>query len=227
MSFGHCGIDWVHSLLDGNPSILILPELSFFRYWKILGCNNVETIEEMLFIWTNHFAKDSRQSPDVKMFQSKNEEKLFFDYFKQYLQKNGMKKKETFQGIHQAFAQAKKINLEAIDVIISHEHVSFPFEEIINEFDNASFLFIIRDPRASIAGYFRGIAKKVGSLPDYHDYFINMSIEEWLNTINIYDKYINSLGNRIKIIKNEDLINNLEKEMKTLAGCVRKHRSGV
>ena len=41
MSFGHCGIDWLHSLLDCKRQILILPELSFYRYWKILDCDNV------------------------------------------------------------------------------------------------------------------------------------------------------------------------------------------
>jgi hypothetical protein len=178
MSFGHCGIDWVHSLLDCNRSILILPELSFFRYWKILGCDDVKNPEDMVSLWKNHFNHKERQAPDTKMFYSVHEEEIFFSYLNDYLINNGIEREKVFTGINQAYIKAKKINIDNIKVLVSHEHVSFPFKQILNEFNDANFLFIIRDPRASIAGYFKGISKKVGSLPDYHDYFIDMSIEE-------------------------------------------------
>ena len=67
MSFGHCGIDWLHSLLDCNNSILILPELSFYRYWKLLECDKVASTKQMLSLWKSHFRNDHRQSPDTKL----------------------------------------------------------------------------------------------------------------------------------------------------------------
>ena len=67
MSFGHCGIDWFHSLLNSVSTILILPELSFFRYWKILECDNAKNSDEMLSIWLDHFKSDSRKTPDTKL----------------------------------------------------------------------------------------------------------------------------------------------------------------
>ena len=30
-TFGHNGVDWMHSLLDSHPDILIMPAFSFFR----------------------------------------------------------------------------------------------------------------------------------------------------------------------------------------------------
>ena len=30
-SFGHSGIDWLHSLIDGHKNVLILPAFSYFR----------------------------------------------------------------------------------------------------------------------------------------------------------------------------------------------------
>ena len=30
-SFGHAGVDWIHSLLDSHKDILIMPAFSFFR----------------------------------------------------------------------------------------------------------------------------------------------------------------------------------------------------
>ena len=73
MSFGHCGIDWLHSLLDNNREILIIPELSFYRYWKILCCDKVKNKKEIVSLWMHHFNSEGRQSPDVKMFFSKDE----------------------------------------------------------------------------------------------------------------------------------------------------------
>ena len=50
-SFGHAGIDWVHSLLDSHPEILIMPAFSFFRTLERikrgnkLDINNSKNIE--------------------------------------------------------------------------------------------------------------------------------------------------------------------------------------
>ena len=35
-TFGHCGIDWLHSLIDSHKEVLILPPLSFFRKINML-----------------------------------------------------------------------------------------------------------------------------------------------------------------------------------------------
>ena len=35
-TFGHCGIDWLHSLIDSHKQVLIIPPLSFFRKISIL-----------------------------------------------------------------------------------------------------------------------------------------------------------------------------------------------
>ena len=216
MSFGHCGIDWLHSLLDCTPQILILPELSFYRNWKILGCDKVEKEDEMTLLWLNHFNSKSRQSLDVKLFHTENEKTKFAREFNASVKKNGFGKKAIFKSIHSAYLNVKTINLSKIKIIVAHEHVSFPYKEIIKDFEYSKILMIIRDPRASFAGYFKGIERKVGHLPDYHDYFINMSIDEWFNSVDVTRRsYLPS--NRIKIIKNEALVKNLEKEMKELA----------
>ena len=30
-SFGHNGLDWIHSLIDNHPEVLIMPAFSFYR----------------------------------------------------------------------------------------------------------------------------------------------------------------------------------------------------
>ena len=217
MSFGHCGIDWLHSLLDCNQNILILPELSFYRYWKVLGCDDVGSESRIFSKWMNHFNSPNRQSPDVKMFSSVDESNRFSEFFLTEIKKNGIGKKQIFKSIHTAYANVKKINFTEIKVIITHEHVSYPFKHVIEDFDQSKILMIIRDPRASLAGFFRGITKKVGHLPDYHEYYYNMSIEEWLNGRDIWKYNSNWLGQRLKIIQNENMVDDLNNEMRVLA----------
>ena len=35
-TFGHSGIDWLHSLIDSHKEVLIIPPLSFFRKINLL-----------------------------------------------------------------------------------------------------------------------------------------------------------------------------------------------
>ena len=217
MSFGHCGIDWLHSLLDCNKQILILPELSFYRYWKILDCESVQEGNEIFSLWMKHFNSKNRLSPDVRMLHSAEENKEFEKIFRESLQQNGIGKKEVFKSIHQAYISAKNIDISKVKTIIAHEHVSFPYKEIIKDFNCSNFLLILRDPRASIAGYFKGIKRKVGHLPDYHDYFYNMSVEEWFNSCDIWKHERKRLGKRLMIIQNEKLVDNLQNEMSNLS----------
>ena len=216
MSFGHCGIDWLHSLLDCTQQILILPELSFYRYWKILDCDNAKIEKDIIQLWLVHFRRRNAQSLDVKLMHTKDEEINFEKEFKANIQKYGFNKKEIFKSIHRAYIKAKRINIKHKKTIIAHEHVSFSYQEIIKDFASSKCLMIIRDPRASIAGYFKGIEMKVGDRPDYHDYFINIAIEEWLNSNDIL-RNNTWPGNRIKILKNENLVKYLKKEMKELS----------
>jgi len=63
-SFGHSGIDWLHSLIDGHKGVLILPAFSYFRtidrlkiryQIDILKISNLKKISEII---TNLFFKD-------------------------------------------------------------------------------------------------------------------------------------------------------------------------
>ena len=68
MSFGHCGIDWLHSLLDSHSQILIMPCFSFYRTWKLLNLDSVNNNKEMHKLWVNHFNSSAMQGKDTKQF---------------------------------------------------------------------------------------------------------------------------------------------------------------
>ena len=213
MSFGHCGIDWLHSLLDSHPQILIMPCFSFYRTWKLLNLDTVNNNKEMHKIWVNHFNSRAMQGKDTKQFYNEEETKRFSYKLLENLDYNSIERKKTLFSIFDAYAFAKNIDLNNIKVIIEHEHVSFPYKEIIKDFNSPKILMIYRDPRASIAGYYKGINKKYGNWPDIYEYFINMSIEEWMNSIDFYKQYKNQLNDKFKLVKNEALIRNTKTEM--------------
>ena len=41
-TFGHCGTDWLHSLIDSHKEVLIIPRLSFFRKLDVLKKRKID-----------------------------------------------------------------------------------------------------------------------------------------------------------------------------------------
>jgi hypothetical protein len=227
MSFGHSGIDWLHSLLDSHKEILILPVLCFYRSWKLLEAEKVTDCSTMATLWTQYLSSDKMQSNIVtKKFNSKEEIKLFGTHLNTYLCKNGISRKAVLWGVHEAYILSKGNSIKP-KTIVMHEHVSFPFKEICDDFKTPNILMIVRDPRASLAGVYRGVNKKYSHQPDVFNYFYNMSTEIWLNSVESYYKYREQLGKNLYIIKNEDMVCNLRKEMTKLSNwmCVKYSKS--
>ena len=213
MSFGHCGIDWLHSLLDSHPQILIMPCFSYYRSWKLLNLDTAKTANEMHNLWMNYFTSSGMQGKESKQFYSQEEIERFSIKFLENLNIRGIGRKTTLFSIIDSYAWAKKIDYKKIKVVIEHEHVSYPYKEIFKDFDEPNILMIYRDPRASIAGYYKGIDKKYENWPDIYEYFINMSLEEWMNSCDLFKMYKYQLDNRLKLVKNEELSQNTKQEM--------------
>jgi len=77
---------------------------------------------------------------------------------------------------------------------------------------------MMRDPRAAIAGIIKGRTTDFGYLPDFT---YNMIFETWLQGSDIKEKYSNELGDRLKIIKNEDLHISLDSHMRDIAAWLK------
>jgi len=157
-SFGHAGIDWVHSLLDNHDEILIMPAFSFFRSIDRVEFNtdlnfddsdNKSTTKAIssLFLHDNAYQLKRRKIID-KNNLVEFEKNLFF-YLNNSLEKN--KKKKLFFGIHYAYSKIYGIDLNKKKLIVSHEHLSWHSKKYL-EYFNSKFLFIFRDPRAVLGG---------------------------------------------------------------------------
>ena len=124
MTFGHCGIDWMHSLLDSHKQILIIPALSFYRCWKVLNLQNISTVDEMYSNWYQYITEyigPNSANEQKKLLHTETESELFFSEFRKQLEDTGIDRIATFWAIHGAYAYAKNINTGLIQSVVVHE----------------------------------------------------------------------------------------------------------
>lgn len=216
MSFGHCGIDWLHSLLDSHPQVLLTPTWSPYRYWKLLRAERARTVADMQALWMGHLQSLGATDVSAQFLSSPQEWGRFAARLTEQLHAQGLQRPSVIAAVHEAYRQAKGLDGSAPRVLVIHEHVCFPFQQIVTDFPLARFCFIVRDPRAALAGYFRGFARKCSDRPDDYERYFNMSVEEWLQAVDIWRARA-AFGARLKLVKNEDLHADLEAGMRDLA----------
>ena len=222
-TFGHCGTDWLHSLIDSHKEVLIIPRLSFYRKLDALKKTKKINLEDSLStkqiinIFVNEYLgrglvfKKSRYKKDDILDKNQSISK-FKKYINDFLivEKKIDIKKRLFFAIHHAFAKINKVNLAKIKTIVSHEHVPWNCH-YYNEYFNSKFLFIVRDPRATIGGSLR-MFRRTKNIP------INFQIDMGLSyMISAHKFLINMNRKKFLILKNEDMHKNLKLEMKKLS----------
>ncbi len=214
-NFGHCGIDYLHSLLDSHKQILIMPTLSFYRYWNMSGCNKVKNTQEMLSIWRIYIEERFKLLiPRKKLFYSREEMERFYSSFKKTLEFSGINRINVFYALHQAYSVAMNIDISHIRALVVHEHLPYQLSEALADFPKAGVLQIIRDPRASMAGSWRQMTKIFGYLSDY---YFNFDIEDWMQGFENWKKYSSKPDSKCKVVRNEDLHESLEDQMRNLS----------
>ena len=215
-TFGHCGIDWLHSLIDSHKEVLIIPRLSFFRkinFLKKKGINIDNSLNPRTI--TNIFLKELFQKVrhEKNNILNKNQSKSKFKkYINNFLiiEKKIDIQKRLFFAIHYAFAKINKVNLKKVKTIVSHEHAPWNCH-YYNEYFNSKFIFIVRDPKATIGGSLRQF-RRTKNIP------INFQIDMVLShMISAHNFFTNMTKKKILIIRNEDMSSNLKSEMKKLS----------
>ena len=85
-SYGHCGLDWLHSLIDSHKEVLIIPTLDFFRTIDILerkkiNIDNSLTFKKITNIITKELLKKKYHEKDNILHD--NQKKTVFAWGKQ------------------------------------------------------------------------------------------------------------------------------------------------
>ncbi|MCP4376887.1 MAG: adenylyl-sulfate kinase [bacterium] len=216
MTFGHCGIDYLHSQLDSHDQILLMPAFSFYRSWKMIGCDKATSAAEMFALWEEYLR--NHQASQVirrRLFYDNDEAEVFYSKFAELLASSGIEHLDVFYALHDAYCFAKKIDISTKRVLIAHEHVSLAFDQILVDFPQARFIVMNRDPRASLGGSYHQLANDIGHLSDY---MFNFNIEIWMQAIRNWKKHGRKLGSdRFRVVLNEDMHADLEKEMREIA----------
>lgn len=210
-SFGHSGIDWISSLLDNHPEILIIPSLSFFRNLEKIKLRNKNfknyNEDTKINLFCNNLFKQNKKESlrlNLKIINKDDLIKNVKKNFNHIKEKNFEKK--LFYAIHVYFVNFFKINYKKIKIIICHEHAPWNCKKYQKYFD-AKLITIIRDPRAAIAGSFRGYERtKVLSL----SHRLEMTFCFLFYSIKNYQKYFK---NRVFLISNERFNKDLKGEM--------------
>jgi hypothetical protein len=216
ISFGHCGIDWIHSLFDSHPQILITPAFNFYKSWKVLNAHKITSTFEMHSLWMNYFLNNPDMfSKETRLFANEEQYDIFSKSLKDNLDNYGLLRINVFNAIHDSYSQTINPDWQP-KIIIAEEHINLPLETILLDFPDSKIIFIVRDPRAAINGYMKLFSKKYADLPDYFDHYFNLAYEQWFLAWDVYSKIKNEKDKYI-IIQNETMSLNTKDEMKSVA----------
>ena len=211
---GHCGIDYMQSLLDSHHQILITPEYSFLRSWneQIEG-GKIQDPDEMFLAWEKFFKRMHwiNHADDQQFLHSEQEFEVFFEALSKKITLQSMGKVDIFWAIHESYCIARSINIESIKMIIAQEHLNFYFEQSRLIFPESKVILMMRDPRASFGGIFHKMGKIQGYITDGT---FNFFTQQWIQAQKIW-KYLSKLNDeRYKIVKLEEL--QIDKESKLI-----------
>ena len=219
LTFGHCGIDYLHSLFDSHSQLLLMPAFSYYRSWKTVGGDSIKTAGAMVDAWRRYIEHHpGMQVERRKLFYDDSQPPKFYWKLKQALEAGGLRRRDVFWAIHEAYAYATDVDVSRLKMVMVQEHLSFPFKDILRDFPDTRILHIVRDPRAAMAGSFRQQAKGRGYLLDFD---FNLITEVWLSSISMWNYCRRTIADRYRTVRNEDLHSRLEGTMAELAQWLR------
>jgi hypothetical protein len=102
---------------------------------------------------------------------------------------------------------ANRINLHKKKIIATHEHTAWNCKFYEKYFLNVKYLFMIRDPRASIAGSFKTFDRYKNFAKSFK---IEIVLAFWLSA----ERFVKIKMNKVHIIVNEKINYNIKKEIK-------------
>ena len=157
---GNCGFELFVSLLDNHEEVVVMPyTLKFYAFYNLLELDkikNLETLKNIILSETKleRFKKgyNKIENPfwnNIQVFQnlSKFDIKIFEKNFLEFFKTNSISRKNILIGIYFSYALAIGKDIKKIKAVFIDGMYRDNTEEIINDFDDAKFLYLMRDPR--------------------------------------------------------------------------------
>tara|TARA_Y100000768_G_C23989531_1_gene691319 strand:- start:5152 stop:6270 length:1119 start_codon:yes stop_codon:yes gene_type:complete len=216
-TFGHNGIDWLHSLLDSHPQIIIMPGFSFYRTYDTLKLEKINSNEKLASTIAEAFLNNKSYHVKRRQILFNIHEKIFFEESLNLALKNDKSKTKTkkiFNALHYAFLCINKSkNIQDKKIIVVQEHVPWHSNRFIRDFNDVKFIFMMRDPRPALAGSWRRL-RLSNTSNKINSYQFDHTLLYWKYS----EHFVNSMKNKKPyILKNEDIHFDHQHEMTMLS----------
>jgi hypothetical protein len=193
-TFGHCGIDHLHSLLDSHKDLLIIPAISIFRILELAKIDtrwDSKKIAKRLLrtLYKTKYVNTERREFIFSLNEKKKFEKELI-FALEYFNKEKFYKKFLLS-IHFAYCKIKKKNFFQYKSILVHEHVPWHLSKY-KEIFKSKILIILRNPHASLAGSLKSFRNTLNYVSSYNFellIFMFLSADKELSKISI-NKFI-------------------------------------
>ena len=216
----HSGLNFLATSMDSHQEAIVIPSLGFFS--KLYHLTNlkdyknfkVKNEKKFLINFVECLYSYGKRSLECKFLNNKIEKKnflkIFLKIYKNY--KEDIFLKKIFFSLHLAFVKFLKMDLKKKKVIIVYEKSTIYIPFYFELFKNSKVLLLVRNPINSYAGYKTS--------------YIKNNIYFSLNAFNYFFAQMNSClkffhKRKVVTIRNEDMNNNLKKEMNKICKIMK------
>ena len=233
-STGSSGYELLATLLDNHEHIVIMPyTLKFYSIYEDLNLAKEKNLNKLINIILtktklNRFVNGQHKlsnpnwvKKDIFHNLSKFNTSVFKKNLKSFLEKNILNRKNILIGIYMSFATAIGKEIKKIRVYFIDNTYNDNIDEILNDFENCNFLYLIRDPRETFISqsmqFFNEQHSMVLKNHRYKNLYVKILKETLAVNYNILKRLKLNSSINLMLIKFEDIHEKKEEIMKQLS----------
>ena len=222
LTLGPAGSTFLQSFFDSDPKILMVPTVfkanKLFNETKNMSADDMASFisdkSTLKYIFNN---KKTLRLGDFSNFQiSRN---IFNEEFMKYWEKGVRDEKRYLESVHYAFMMATGKILYDFNTIFVHFHTGQDVPQLLNDYPDAKWLSIVRNPIAMFYSNFVRYKTYLGRSFGYDYCWMQalLSIRSSMDCQSNIPELEKLKKDRYFIIKNEDMNNNPEVVIKDIA----------
>lgn len=161
---GRTSKSYLHALFDGHPQVLqIHCMLKFHRWWQLFGCEKMEIQELKNFferksnlrhVLFNHYDRP-QLGEKVYFGPVMVDREKYWQVFERCLKDYGLSRRNAFLAFHQAYIETCPEVAQTPLWLMENAHNHSSVAAILEDFPQAHFIHMMRDPRTSYSSYLR------------------------------------------------------------------------
>ena len=230
---GNCGYELLVSLLDNHDEAVVMPySLKFYTWYKKFKLDkekNIDNLKNFILNETklkrfkngyheieNLFFTDISIVQDLSKFNSN----IFEENFKTYFENNPINRKNILKAIFLSYALAIGKDLTKIKTFFIDNMYRDNTNEIIEDFPDTKFLYLMRDPRETFLSqsqYFFSKNFTMTNIKNYRNLYFQTLKKSLSESYNMLKKIKSNTSIDLQIVKFENIHLKKEKIMKNIS----------